>query len=171
MARRYRPSLERAPSALALIGIPAASVMLGSMAPILPMIATAPILPPLGLLMLLAWRLLVRELWPVWAGLPLGLFDDLLSGQPLGSSAFLWTLSFFIIDLFDRRMMWRDYKQDWLIGAGLLAATLFGGLLIANLTGGSTNPLYVIPQIVVTCLCLPFALRLCSSLDRLRWSL
>jgi rod shape-determining protein MreD len=171
MARRYRPRLERAPSAFALIGIPALSVMLGSLTAVLPMIATAPILPPFGLLMLLAWRLLVRELWPVWAALPLGFFDDMLSGQPLGSSAFLWTIAFFVIELFDRRMMWRDYKQDWLIGAGLLSATLLGGLVIANLTGGATSPVYIVPQIIISCLCLPLAVRICAVLDRLRWSL
>jgi hypothetical protein len=62
-----------------------AAILFGSLPPWLPIIAPAPVPPPLGFLLLLAWRLLRPGLLPPWAGLPLGLFDDLYSGQPTGS--------------------------------------------------------------------------------------
>ena len=74
MARGDEPRLNRVSSRWALIGVPAISVMLGSMTVLLPSIALYPLLPPFGLLMLLAWRMLVRDLWPVWAALPLADF-------------------------------------------------------------------------------------------------
>jgi hypothetical protein len=74
--------------------IPVVSVMLGSLAPLLPMIVTSPIVPPFGFMMLLGWRLLRNDLWPVWAALPLGAFDDLFSGAPIGTAMSLWTVTF-----------------------------------------------------------------------------
>ena len=171
MARRYEPRLERAPTALTLIGIPVITIMLASMAPILPVITTAPIFPQLGLLMILSWRLLVRETWPVWAALPLGFFDDLFSGQPLGSAAFSWTLMFLVIDQLDRKMMWRDYWQDWAIAAGLITTVMVLNLWLANQAGGDTAILYILPQILVSILCLPLFLRIAAALDHFRWQL
>ena len=95
MERRPRRRIGYAPSVTRLIGIPVASVMLGSLSPLMPLIATLPILPPFGFMILIAWRLLHRTVWPVWAAVPLGAFDDMLSGQPLGSAMILWTLAFF----------------------------------------------------------------------------
>lgn len=169
--RRYQARLNREPSQLALVGIPTGSVMLGSMATLLPIIASMPVLPPFGLLFLIAWRMLVRDLWPVWAALPLGLFDDMFSGQPIGSAMLIWTLVFFVIDLFDRGMMWRDYRQDWGIASGLIALALGGGLWIANATGGDTGLLVILPQIIFAALLYPLVVRACAALDRLRWLL
>jgi rod shape-determining protein MreD len=83
----------------------------------------------------------------------------------------LWTLVFLVIDLFDRRMMWRDYWQDWGIGAGLITGVLTGELIMANATGGETGWLVIAPQIVVAILLLPLAMRLSATLDRFRWML
>jgi rod shape-determining protein MreD len=171
MARRYRPRLNREPSNIALIGIPTGSVMLGSMLTLLPVLASSPFMPPVGLLFLIAWRMLIRDLWPVWVALPLGFFDDMFSGQPTGSAMLIWTLVFFVIDLFDRGMMWRDYKQDWGIASGLIIAALGLGLAIANVNGGDTTPLVLLPQILFSVLAYPLVVRVCASLDRLRWML
>ena len=54
--------------------------MLGSMLTALPLVSGLPLVPPFGFLMLLAWRFVRPGLLPVWAGLPLGLWDDLFSG-------------------------------------------------------------------------------------------
>ena len=78
---RFAPSAPR----WQRIGLPIASVLLGSLVTIVPMIASHPVLPPFGLMMLLGWRLLRPELFKIWAAAPFGLFDDLVSGQPLGS--------------------------------------------------------------------------------------
>lgn len=171
MARGYEPRLNRKASPLALVGIPACSVLLGSLADLPPTIASYPLLPPIGLLMLLAWRTLVRDLWPNWVALIFGFFDDLFSGQPIGSAMLLWTSVFLILDIFDRWMMWRDYRQDWAIAGTLIATVLLAGLGLANSAGGATSPIVILPQIFVSVLAFPLAVRCCAWLDQLRWRL
>lgn len=139
--------------------------MLGSMMPTLPIIATAPIMPPWGLLMFLAWRMIHRNIWPAWMGVPLGLFDDMFSGQPLGSAIMLWTLSLLVLDLLDRRMVWRDFRQEWGIVGGLIIAVLLGQLLVSYSDGGATNPLFLAPQIALSILAFPGIARLCAAMD------
>lgn len=150
--------------------LPAISTIVGSITVLLPVIADAPVMPPFGFMMLLAWRLLRPELWPVWIGLPLGLTDDLVSGQPIGSAMLLWTLALLAIDLVDRRLVWRDYWQDWLIAALTIILYLIGGLLTANVTGGNGNVLLIVPQMVLSVLLFPAVARLCAHLDRWRLS-
>jgi rod shape-determining protein MreD len=172
MPRGYDPRLERAPQPAILIAIPIVSVMIGSLLPaLLPIVSTVALLPPVGLLMIIGWRFLVRDVWPAWIGLPLGLFDDLVSGQPLGSAACIWTVLLLLMELVDRRMMWRDYWQDWRLAAVLFSFALVLGALFSNLAGGGLSLVYLIPQIIITALMLPLALRLCAVLDRFRWRL
>jgi rod shape-determining protein MreD len=171
MARGYAPRLNKVEQRWAVLIIPALSVLLGSLISVLPHMALYPLLPPFGLLLLLGWRLLVRDIWSAWAALPLGFFDDLLSGQPLGSSMFLWTLALLVLGLCDRWMMWRDYRQDWVIASLLIIFALLGGLAIANMAGGQTRAFILIPQIIVSLLFFPLIVRMCGGLDRLRWSL
>ena len=79
-ARSVRqPHQPRALAAARATALPWLTILLGSLTPWLPVIAPAPVLPPFGFLFLLAWRLLRPGLLPLWAGLPLGLFDDLYS--------------------------------------------------------------------------------------------
>lgn len=150
--------------------LPAISTVLGSAVTLLPVVAVTPILPPFGLLMLLSWRLIRPELWPIWVGIPLGLVDDLLSGQPIGSAVLLWTLVLLGIDQLDRRMMFRDYWQDWLIAAAAIILCLAGGLLTANVTGGNTGFTVIVPQILISVLVYPVVARFCALLDRWRLS-
>jgi rod shape-determining protein MreD len=162
------PRLGHNPSRLRLLGTPVATVMLGSMLTVLPVIAQSPVLPPLGLLMLLSWRLLRPELWQAWIGLPLGLFDDVMSGQPLGSSMFLWTVTLIVIDFSETRLLWRDYWQDWLLATGAIILCLTGGYLFARLTGGGGTIMLIAPQILWSVLLYPFVARQCARLDRWR---
>jgi rod shape-determining protein MreD len=168
MPRPPRTRIDRPPSSLRLTGTPIITTMLGSMATLMPMIASAPLLPPFGLIMLLAWRLRHRTIWPVWIGLPLGLWDDIFSGQPLGSSMLLWTILMLGLDVIDRRMVWRDFWQDWGLAAAVIAITLLGGLGIANWTGGNTSPLTVLPQIVISIALFPLLARACAMIDKWR---
>lgn len=162
------PRLGSHPSRLRLEGTPIITVMLGSMTTALPVIAQSPTLPPFGLLILLAWRLLRPELWQAWIGLPLGLFDDVMSGQPLGSAVFLWTMTLVGIDSTERRLYWRDYWQDWLIASIAIILCLSGGLLFARLTGGGGRFMLIAPQIIWSILLFPFVARQCAWLDRWR---
>jgi len=149
------------------LGVPISSVLLGSLVTIVPVIAHYPVLPPFGLLMLLGWRLLRPELFPIWAAAPFGLFDDLVSGQPLGSAILLWTISFFAIELFDQRLVWRDFWQDWLIAAGATAFCLIAGRLIASPIGAHVDTMLIV-QILVSVMLFPLVARLVAWPDRKR---
>ena len=146
MGRLPRRRIGKMPTQRRMIGIPVASIIIGSLFPILPLIATVPMVPPCGLMLLIAWRLRHRTLFPAWAPLPLGLFDDLVSGQPAGSSMIIWTLAFFALDLFDRRMVWREAMQDWMIASALIAFGLIGGLCFANIGPANTSVIVILPQ-------------------------
>ncbi len=170
MARHPRSRIGRTPSRTQRQAVPIVSTMIGSMTPLLPIIATAPVMPPWGLLVLLAWRMLHRNLWPVWMGIPLGVFDDIFSGQPLGSAMMLWTLALLGLDVLDRRMIWRDFWQEWGIAGALVAAMLLLQLLISYATGGATNPLLLLPQMLLSILAFPLVARTCAMLDDWRLS-
>lgn len=144
--------------------VPAASVVIASSLTLWPFIAAFPVLPPFGLLMLLGWRLTSPESLRIWAPLPLGLFDDLVSGQPLGNAMLLWTLCFFMIDLIDQRVVYRDFWQDWLIAAGSVAFCLIIGRLVAAPIGAHVDTVLLL-QILVSILLFPLIARLCALLD------
>lgn len=161
----------RTPNIFLRDAVPVVTTMAGSLSVIVPMVATAPIMPPFGLLMLLSWRLIQRTLWPAWVPLLLGLFDDLVSGQPLGSAMLLWPACFLVLDLIDPRMMWRDFGLEWGLAGGLIAAVLMLSLAIANFTGGATMLLVIVPQIILSILFVPLCVLLCARLDRWRYRL
>jgi rod shape-determining protein MreD len=147
--------------------IAAGTVIAGSLSTILPVVATIPIMPPLGLVMLLAWRLLARFAFRPWAAAPLGLFDDLVSGQPLGSAVLLWSLCFLAIDMLEQRLAFRDYWQDWLIASGLIAGVIIGGRFIAVPVGAHVDTV-LLAQIVMTFLLFPLAARIVARVERKR---
>lgn len=151
--------------------LPSVSVIIGSMLPLIPIVAQWPILPPLGLMMFLAWRLLRPEIWAIWAGLPFGLLDDLISGNRLGTSVLLWTAIMIALDMADNRMIWRDYWLDWLVAAALLVSYIILAMTIATLVTGGWGLEPLLPQIAVTVLLVPFVMRFCARLDRWRLSL
>lgn len=162
------PRLGGNPSRFRLLGTPFIAVMLGSMLTALPVIAQSPVMPPLGLLLLLSWRLLRPELWAAWIALPLGFFDDMMTGQPLGSAMCLWTVTMMSIDIIERRLIWRDYWQDWLIASFAVIFCTIGGLWFARLTGGGGTIALIAPQILWSILLYPFVARQCAWLDRWR---
>ena len=165
----HAPRLGNYPSRFRLSGTPIITVMLGSAVTILPVIAQAPVMPPFGLLVLLSWRLLRPELWRVWIGVPLGLFDDIMSGQPIGSAMFLWTATLIGIDAVEHRMVWRSYRQDWLIASAAIIFCIVGGVIFARVTGGGhINLQLVVPQMLWTVLIFPFVVRQCARIDRWR---
>lgn len=145
---------------------PIAATVAGSALGMLPVIANAPVLPPFGLLTALAWRLLRPEMWRAWVALPLGLADDLLTGQPLGIGMASWTLMFLAIDRIDSVLPWRGYWLDWTIAAVGLAFGLVAGLLAVGI--GPDGVASILPQIAITVACFPAVERLAALLDRWR---
>jgi rod shape-determining protein MreD len=156
------------PTALEAQLVPVVSTMIGSLAVLAPNIASEPLMPPFGLMVFLGWRLLRGDIWPLWMGLPLGIWDDLFSGQPLGTAMCGWTALMLALDSFDRRVPFRDHRQDWLVATLAIASYLLFALLIARLTGGATSPVALLPQILLSALLFPLVSRLCAALDRWR---
>jgi rod shape-determining protein MreD len=156
------------PSRWRLQSIPILSVMLGSMMTALPIISQSPSMPPFGLLILLAWRLLHPELLPLWIGAPLGAFDDISSGHPVGTAIFLWSLTLLAIEFIDQRIFWRDYWHDWLMVLGALMLCIGGALVIARIAGSHVPAMLIVPQIIWSALTYPLIVRLIARLDRWR---
>jgi rod shape-determining protein MreD len=163
-----RKRINRAPSPILAVALPWLSIALASLLPTLPLIASAPVMPPLGFLTLLAWRQVRPGVLPVWAGLPLGLIDDLYSGQPLGSAILMWSVALLAFDVFEARFPWRGFLLDWVLAAALAIAYLLLGVVFANTTGGSTPLVALIPQAISTVLLYPLVGRMVALLDRLR---
>lgn len=163
-----RPRINRGPSALLALSVPWLTIVLGSMLPGWLMIASAPVLPPLGFLMFVSWRQLRPGLLPIWSGLPLGLFDDLFSGQPFGSAVLLWSLAAIVLDLVEARLPWRNFLTEWLVAIGLVVGYIVLCIALANLAGAHAPLRVVIPQIVVSVLAYPLVGRFVAVADRFR---
>lgn len=150
--------------------VPVTTVMIASALPLmLPLIANSPVLPPLGLLFFLCWQLLRTEMWPVWIGLPLGLWDDLFSGAPIGTAIGLWTLASLAIHYLEQRIYWRGFFHDWAIGALLVAIVQALAALITHPHAGVGRILELVaPQIVISILLVPLFLRLTGKFDNFR---
>lgn len=168
MGSPRRSRLNRTPSPLLAYCTPWLSIALASVLPGWPLIASVPLMPPLGFLVLLGWRQLHPGLLPVWAGLPLGLFDDLVSGQPAGSGVLLWSAALLGLEAIELRWPWRHFLVEWALTAALVLAYLPLAGFFAN---GIARPdwLAVLPsQILVSILIYPLIARLVAWLDRMR---
>lgn len=148
--------------------VPTASVLAGSAVVLLPLVTQTSWIPEFGLLMLLAWRLLRSDPWPMWWAAPLGLFNDLVSGAPLGLSVAVWTAAMLVLDLAERRTMWRDYWIEWLLAALLIAASETARWWIAGLAGAPLPFASVLPRLALSVLLFPLAARLAILLDQRR---
>ncbi|MGN6497520.1 MAG: rod shape-determining protein MreD [Tsuneonella sp.] len=169
-ARRdpYGSKINRTHSPLLAYTVPWLSVMLGSLIGQLPIASAIPLLPPLGFLMLLSWRLVRPGLLPVWAGFPLGAFDDLFSGQPFGSAILLWSLTMIFVELVEARFPWRGFFQDWLFASVIVSVYLVIAALFAGGRIHGTTFVVLGPQLIFSIVLIPIVSRLVAGLDRLR---
>jgi rod shape-determining protein MreD len=163
-----RPNaLDRRPKRLAR-GIPALSVAAASLLPLAPIVAEVGWMPDTGFLLLLAWRLLRGDVIPAWWAAPLGLWNDLVLGLPIGLSVTTFTGAMILLDLLDRRTMWRDYWLEWLLAAALVA---FAEIVRWQVDGamGARYPLATIfPPTAIAILSFPLAAWAASRLDHWR---
>lgn len=150
--------------------VPILSTMAAALLALLPFVASRPIVPDFAYLVLLAWRLLRPEMWQAHMALPLGLFNDLVAGLPVGQSMALWTLTFLLLDIVDSRVGWRDYWMDWLFAAAAILFYTAGGWYVARQMGGTTPFAILWPQIALSVFAYPLAARLVVALDRWRLS-
>jgi rod shape-determining protein MreD len=148
--------------------VPVLSTLAASLLALLPYVASAPLVPDFAFLVLVAWRLLRPEIWQAHAALPLGLFDDLVAGHPIGQSMALWTLTFLIFDLIDSRVGWRDYWMDWLFAAFVIFLHGFGSWYVARMMGAEASFAIMVPQVLLSVFAYPLVARLVVGLDRWR---
>jgi rod shape-determining protein MreD len=164
----YGSKINRDHSPVLVFGIPFLTIVVGSMTPLWPVIAPAPILPPLGLLFLIGWRLLRPNLLPLWAGFPFGLIDDLFSGQPMGSGILLFSMILIGLDLLELRFPWRNFWQNWLTTAVILAAYLTLGALFSGADFSLLKLGLIVPQLLLSIVLFPLIASLVTVLDRAR---
>lgn len=150
--------------------VPIVSTVVACLTVLLPIVATAPLVPDFAFLVLIAWRLLRPEIWSTTTALPLGLFNDLVAGHPLGQSMALWTIAFLAFDLLDSRLLFRDYWMDWFFAALAIAFYICGGWLVARLMGSTMDLTMLLPQLGASILAFPLVARLVLALDRWRLS-
>ena len=163
-----RSRINRAPSPLLARSLPWLTIMLASLVPGWFMIASAPVLPPLGFLFFVCWQQLRPGLLPIWAGLPLGLFEDLFSGQPFGSAVLLWSFSAIVLEVIETRLPWRNFVTEWLVAIGLIIAYIVFSLALANIAGAAAPLHVVVPQIVISVLSYPVVGLIVAKADRIR---
>ena len=140
------------------------TIMAGSLLTIIPVIATFTVLPPFGLLMLMGWRLHRPEVMYSWTPVLLGLFDDLVSGQPFGSAMLLWTVCTLGVDVLETRLLWRDFWQNWMLAGGAVGLCLVAGRLIASPIGAHVETSLLV-QIAASAALYPAVARLVAWLD------
>jgi rod shape-determining protein MreD len=160
-------NIGRGPRPLAAY-IPAATVMIASLLSILPIISVVGWFPDFGFVVLIAWRLLRADVWPSWWAAPLGLFNDLVSGLPIGFSVTLWTAAMLALDMADRRTMWRDYWVEWALAAVLLAIYETAQWRVAQMMSASMPFRSIVPPVLVAILAFPVAAWLVAKIDRWR---
>lgn len=150
--------------------VPILTTLAASLLALWPFVANWPIVPDFAYLVLIAWRLLRPEMWQAHLALPLGLFNDLAAGLPLGQSMALWTLTFLILDIVDSRVGWRDYWMDWLFAAAAILFYTAGGWYVARQMGSAVPFALLLPQLALSVFAYPLVARLVVALDRWRLS-
>lgn len=146
------------------------SIMLGSLLPVLFLADVMPVMPPLGLIMLVGWRVMRPGLLPLWVGVPLGAFDDLFSGQPFGSGILLFSITMISLEIFESRFPWRGFLQDWIAASISIALYIMSAIVVS---GAPLNPYLLMasgPQILLSVLLYPIIARMIAWLDRFRLS-
>lgn len=150
--------------------IPIVSTLAASLLAALPIVAGAPLVPDIAFLVLIAWRLLRPELWAAYVALPLGLFNDLVAGHPLGQSMAVWTIVFLAFDLVETRLVWRDYLMDWGFATLAIIFHTLAGWYVARMMGSAAHFSILLPQIGLAILAFPLVARIVLALDRWRLS-
>jgi rod shape-determining protein MreD len=107
-------------------------------------------------------------MWQAHTALPLGLFDDLIAGHPLGQSMALWTIGFLIFDFVDSRVGWRDYWTDWLFASAAIAFYSGGTWYVGRIMGSQAPFVVALPQLLLSIIAYPLVALVVVGLDRWR---
>jgi rod shape-determining protein MreD len=148
--------------------IPTATVAFASLLSALPIISSSGWYPDFGFLALIAWRLLRSDPWPAWWAAPLGLLNDLVTGQPVGLSVAFWSATMLVLDLIDRRTMWRDYWIEWALACLLLLVNAWVRWGVAGLAGAPVPFQAVVPSLLISVFSFPIVAWAAVRIDRWR---
>lgn len=148
--------------------LPAASVVAASLLTALPIVSSTGWYPDFGFLALIAWRLLRSDPWPAWWAAPLGLANDLITGAPVGLSVALWTSTMLLLDLVDRRTIWRDYWIEWALAAILLLLNESVEWWAAGIMGAALPYSTIVPPLLIAIFAFPIAAWIVARLDHWR---
>jgi rod shape-determining protein MreD len=144
------------------------SVVLASLLSTMPVVSSNGWWPDFGYLALIAWRLLRSEPFPAWWAAPLGLVNDLVTGSPIGFSVTIWTASMLVLDVLDRRIIFRDYWVEWGLAAVLLLITESAEWRIAAAMGADVPYVRIAPPVLIAVFCFPITAWLVARIDRWR---
>jgi rod shape-determining protein MreD len=150
--------------------VPILSTIAACLLALLPVIVSSPVIPDFAFLVLLAWRLLRPEMWTAVTALPLGLFNDLVAGHPLGQSMALWTIAFLLCDLIEARIVYKDFWMDWVFASLMILGYTYGDWYIGRLMGSQMSFGILLPQLIASVLAYPVVARFILGLDRWRLS-
>ena len=164
-SRTYESKINREQSMFKMRAAPTITVLLGSLVTTLPFFTDLPLLPPFGFMIFIAWRFMRPGIWPMWVGLPFGIFDDIFSGALFGSAILTWSIAMLVSEYIDSRIIWRDYLLDWIIASFYIALYLTISLLFVGLIQPLPNPFIIIPQIIFSISLYPLVVRLCANVD------
>ena len=148
--------------------VPAATVVVGSLLAALPIISMSGWYPDFGFVVLISWRLLRADPWPAWWAAPLGLINDLFTGLPIGFSVALWSATLLLLDLIDRRTMWRDYWIEWVLAAVLLAIDQWLQWQLARTMGADLPRTRMLPPIAISVCIFPPSAWIVARMDAWR---
>ena len=155
------------PSPLAVY-VPATTVIFASLLAALPIVGVSGWYPDFGYLVFIGWRLLRADPWPAWWAAPLGFVNDLFTGYPVGFSIALWSATMLVLDLIDRRTMWRDYWIEWMVATVLIALDEWLQWRVARLSGADIPFTMMLPQMLISICAFPLSAWLVSRVDRWR---
>lgn len=148
--------------------LPAVSVILGTLLASLPIVVQTGWFPDFGFLALIAWRLFRADVWPSWWAAPLGLVNDLVTGNPLGLSVTVWTASMLLLDLLDRRTIWRDYWIEWALASVLILFSEAAQWQVATWMSARVPFTSMLPPLLISVAAFPVVARIVASLDQWR---
>jgi rod shape-determining protein MreD len=148
--------------------VPVASVVLAILLSALPIISESGWYPNFGYLVFISWRLLRADPWPAWWAAPLGFINDLFTGSPIGFSIALWSATMLVLDLIDRRTMWRDYWIEWVLAAVLIAVDKWLQWRIAVVMDAAPPMSAILPPLIISICVFPVLAWFVSRLDRWR---
>ena len=80
----------------------------------------------------------------------------------------LWTAIMLVMDLVDRRTLWRDYWIEWALAAALILLAETAEWKVAAWSGAPVPFVQVLPSVLISILAFPIFAYLASRIDRWR---